>query len=211
MEDTNIQNEQNQPVTPSRTVQFLHASPREMTKPLILRQPSKQAFAAIWLWVKVTTHGTSDSQSHESQTQVSWKEVLCIVRNDGHVFSEEYQLGDTVWHGLQALQMTPKLPDKPHASHLWSLQGVMKYRQGLRPDPQHVFERIVDVVDRFISFDGSLAEQRTMCELVACYILSTWFLDSFDVIGYLWPYGPPGCGKTQLLTVIAELSAPFHN
>ena len=81
MEDTNIQNEQNQPVTPSRTVQFLHASPREMTKPLILRQPSKQAFAAIWLWVKVTTHGTSDSQSHESQTQVSRKEVLCIVRD----------------------------------------------------------------------------------------------------------------------------------
>jgi hypothetical protein len=200
------QGQTEQSVVPPRTVEFLHASPREMTKPLILRQTSRRAFAATWLWVRVTSHGTSDSQSHEAQTQVSRKEVLCIVRDDGYVFSEEYQPGDTVWGGFQALQMTPKLPDKPHASHLWSLQGVMRYRQGVRPDPPDVFKRIVDVVDRFISFDGSLAEQRTMCELVACYILSTWFLDSFDVIGYLWPYGPPGCGKTQLLTVIAELS-----
>lgn len=45
-----------------------------------------------------------------------------------------------------------------------------------------------------------------MSELVACYILATWFLDAFSVIGYLWPNGERGSGKTQLLTIIAELS-----
>jgi hypothetical protein len=83
---------QKQSSTTSRKVEFLHASPREMNKPLILLQASRRAFAATWLWVRVTSQGTSDSQSHESQTQVSRKEVLCIVRDDGRVFSEEYQL-----------------------------------------------------------------------------------------------------------------------
>ena len=35
-----------------------------------------------------------------------------------------------------------------------------------------------------------------MAELVACYILATWFLDAFNVIGFLWPNGDRGCGKT---------------
>ena len=45
-----------------------------------------------------------------------------------------------------------------------------------------------------------------MCELVACYILATWFLDAFTVIGYLWPNGERGSGKAQFLTVVAELA-----
>jgi hypothetical protein len=45
-----------------------------------------------------------------------------------------------------------------------------------------------------------------MCELVACYILATWFLEAMTVIGYLWLHGERGSGKTQLLTLIAELA-----
>lgn len=44
-----------------------------------------------------------------------------------------------------------------------------------------------------------------MAEAVACYTLATWFLDAFTVTGFLWPNGDRGSGKTQLLTVIAEL------
>ena len=69
-----------------------------------------------------------------------------------------------------------------------------------------MFQQVKDVVNRFIDFDHSLAEQDTMAELVACYILATWFLDAFTVTGYLWPNGDRGSGKTQLLLVIAELA-----
>ena len=69
-----------------------------------------------------------------------------------------------------------------------------------------IFNRIVEVVDRFIDFDRSLADQRTMCEMVACYILATWFLDAFTVIGFLWPNGDRGSGKTQLLLIVTELA-----
>src|SRR5439155_2432205 len=44
----------------------------------------------------------------------------------------------------------------------------------------------------------------TMCEFIACYVLSTYFLDGFNVVGYLWPNGEPGAGKTTLLQVVTE-------
>ena len=44
-----------------------------------------------------------------------------------------------------------------------------------------------------------------MAEMVSCYILATWFLDAFKVAGFIWPNGEKGSGKTQLLTLIAEL------
>lgn len=44
-----------------------------------------------------------------------------------------------------------------------------------------------------------------MAEMVSAYVLSTWNLDAFNVIGFLWPNGDRGSGKTQLLTIICEL------
>jgi hypothetical protein len=43
-----------------------------------------------------------------------------------------------------------------------------------------------------------------MCELVALYVMATYVLDAFTVIGYLWPSGATGTGKTTLLLVVAE-------
>jgi len=57
-----------------------------------------------------------------------------------------------------------------------------------------------------VDFDRSLADQRTMAELVACYVLATWLLDTFNVVGYLWPSGERGSGKTVLLHTVAEMA-----
>ena len=59
------------------------------------------------------------------------------------------------------------------ANCIWSGAGVERYLAGERSDPVDVFERTMAVVDRFIDFSRSLADQRTMCELTACYILAT--------------------------------------
>src|SRR5262245_36522599 len=97
-------------------------------------------------------------------------------------------------------------PKIPPADKLWTAPSLKTYAAGARPKPAVLFRQVVSVVDRFIDFDKSLADQHTMCELVEWYILATWFLDAFTVIGYLWPNGERGSGKTQLLTVIAELA-----
>ena len=45
-----------------------------------------------------------------------------------------------------------------------------------------------------------------MCELIACYIMATYFLPAFKVIGFLWSNGDRGSGKTQLLNVVCEMA-----
>jgi hypothetical protein len=45
-----------------------------------------------------------------------------------------------------------------------------------------------------------------MAEFIGCQILVTYFLDAFTVIGFLWPNGDRGSGKTQLLIVVTELA-----
>jgi hypothetical protein len=68
-----------------------------------------------------------------------------------------------------------------------------------------VYQHVHGVIDRFLDFDRSLAEQSMMCDLVTCYVMATWFLDAFTVVGYLWPNGESGSGKTKLLTLVGEL------
>ncbi|MBM3300419.1 MAG: hypothetical protein FJY85_10730 [Deltaproteobacteria bacterium] len=45
-----------------------------------------------------------------------------------------------------------------------------------------------------------------MTEFIACYALSTWFLDAFDVVGFLWPSGGYGTGKTKLGLLVCEVA-----
>ncbi len=88
----------------------------------------------------------------------------------------------------------------------WSGAGVKRFLAAERPDPAEVFGRVVAVVDRFLDFARSVAPQQTMCEMTACFVLSTYVLDALNVVGYLWPNGERGTGKTQFLQVVSEMS-----
>jgi hypothetical protein len=74
---------------------------------------------------------------------------------------------------------------------------VRAYREGARPDPAVVFQRVAGVYDHFLDFRRSLADQAAMAELSAACSVATWFLPAFTVIGYPWPNGDRGTGKTQ--------------
>src|SRR5262249_37386269 len=89
----------------------------------------------------------------------------------------------------------------------WSGAGVKRYLAGERPDPAEVFGRLAEAVDRFIDFNRSLAPQPVMCEMTACYILASYLLDAFNVVGYLWPNGERACGKASFLQVVVELAS----
>jgi len=64
----------------------------------------------------------------------------------------------------------------------------------------------VAVINRFLDFDRSLGDQQSMAELIGCYIMGTYLLDAFNVIGFLWPNGEAGSGKTNLLIVVTEMA-----
>jgi hypothetical protein len=174
--------------------------------PLMLRRPlslmDSRAYVAIWPHVQRTVTESIDKNENIVRYDpplVTNERQLCILRSDGTIF------GSGV-HDLSELNFDIQLSEMPPDDKLWSVAGVKAFLSGQRPEPSDVFRQVADVVDRFIDFDRSLAEQRTMAEMVACYILATWFLEAFNVAGFMWPNGEKGSGKTQLLTLIAELS-----
>jgi rubredoxin len=182
-------------------VELLDTAPAKLRKPLALIE--NKAYAAIWPHVQITVTETSDKDGNivkYDEPKKITSQQLFIVRSDGVIF------GEGVSEPMEKLGIEVCLTESPQEDRLWSTPGVKSYRQGERPAAPQVFSRIVAVVDPFIDFDHSLASQQTMAELVACYILATWFLDAFTVIGFLWPNGERGSGKTQLITIVAELS-----
>jgi hypothetical protein len=185
----------------SPVVELLDYAPPQLRRPLALIDG--KAYAAIWPYVKTTIRETVDNSGNiirYDQPIVTTQQRLVIVRSDGVLF------GDGSGEPIEKLGIKVELPETPPQDKLWSMPGVRAYQEGKRPDAADVFNRIVEIVERFLDFDRSLADQRTMTELVACYIQATWFLPAFTVIGFLWPTGERGSGKSQLLIIIAELS-----
>jgi len=187
----------------SPQVEILIDPPLSIKRPLVLLDG--QAYAVSILDFQITKKDDADSKgkiySHKpSKSRV--EQQLVIVRGDGGVFAD---IPDGRFSKLDDLGIQLELPELPHRDKLWSPQGVMKFLVGYRPVPIEVFRKLTEVVDTFIDFDHSLADQETMTEFIALYVLSTWFLDAFNVIGFLWPNGERGSGKTNLLILISEL------
>lgn len=98
------------------------------------------------------------------------------------------------------------LPDPPRDGKIWRARGVAAYRSGQRPSAAEVFRQVAAVYDRFLDFSRSLADQATMSELSACFSWATWLAPATTVLGYPWPNGERGCGKTHWGTCWAETS-----
>jgi hypothetical protein len=176
-----------------------------MRRPLAL--VDGRAYAAAWLYVRVTTTEDRDRRGNlvtHDPPLIETRLRRFVVRDDGTIFGEG---GDAP---LADLGLDVVLPEMPPPSRAWSTAGVKAYCAGQRPDPAGLLNRVADVVNRFVDFDRSLAGQRTMAEMVACYTLATWFLPAFNVIGYLWPSGERGSGKTVLLHTVAEMAYLGH-
>jgi len=202
-DQTQDQEQAVQPAPP--TIELLDAPPPVMRRPLALIDG--RAYAAAWLYVRVTTTESRDNHGNLIQHDPPLVETglrLFVVRDDGITFGDG---GDAP---LDDLGLDVVLPEIPHPSRTWSAEGVRAYRAGQRPRPADVFNRVADVISRFVDFDRSLADQRTMAELMACYVLATWFLPAFNVIGYPWPNGERGSGKTVLLHTVAEMAYLGH-
>lgn len=181
-------------------IELLDCAPPALRRPLAL--VGSRAYAAIWPHVKRTVTETIDKDENiirHDPPLVTNERQLFIVRSDGAIFGEGSR-------DLSELGLEIQLPEIPPDEKLWSVAGVKAFQNGQKPDLCEVFGQVADIIDRFIDFDRSLAGQRTMAEMVACYIMATWFLDAFKVIGFIWPNGEKGSGKTQLLSLIAELS-----
>jgi hypothetical protein len=188
------------PVAAPPLLEILDSEPPCIRRPLALIDG--RGYAAAWLPVRSTARNSvikGEIVQHDPPIQKTTTELL-IVRDDGLIF------GKNAGRPLSDLGLEVVLPDIPVTARRWTSRGVKAFEAGYRPSPEGVFRRVAQVVDRFMDFSQSLASQGTMSELVACFILTSWFLDAFSVIGFLWPNGDRGSGKTHLLHVVCELA-----
>ena len=192
-----------QPAQP--IVELLDEPSPTISRPLSLI--GKQAYAATWLPVRTTRREVLDKEGNlqvHNPPMVEEKLCLFIIRNDGQVFSEVSD-GRTT-RLMSELGLSINLHEIVPVEKRWSTRGVRAYIQGQRPDPVEIFLKVVDVVNRFLDFDRSLGDQQSMVELISCFVLASYLLDAFNVIGFLWPNGEAGSGKTNLLIVVTEMA-----
>jgi hypothetical protein len=181
-------------------VELLDSAPLAMRRPLCL--VDGKAYAAIWPYIvtRITQKLINGQVVQLKEPEEIRDQSLHIVRNDGAIFGP-------IGSPLSSMGIDVSLPEPPAAKDsLWSTPGVKAFVQNRHPDPASVFERVKSVIARFIDFDRSLADQETMAELLACFAISTWFLDAFSVAPYIWANGERGSGKTSLLLTLVRLS-----
>jgi hypothetical protein len=192
-----------QPAQP--TIELLDEPSPNITRPLSL--VGKCSYAATWLPVRMTRREILDKQGNlliQNPPLVEEKLCLFMIRNDGQVFGEISDGQST--RPISELGVNTVFHEIVPVEKRWSTRGVRAYVQGQRPYPIDTFLKIVDVINRFLDFDRSLGDQQSMAELIACYILATYLLDAFNVIGFLWPNGGAGSGKTNLLIIVTEMA-----
>jgi hypothetical protein len=172
------------------TLDILDSSPEQLDRPL--RLINGVGYCAAWVSI-----GSADT------TAKAVSRELIVLSDDGRIFSEADLPGSAE---LNELPFGIDLPHEPQAQKVLSPKGVKRFRNGYRPDPRRTFEAVTKAVDTFVSFDGSLADQQSMSEFTACWIIGTYLLDAFDVVGYLWPTGQRNSGKTQFLNTVSSLA-----
>jgi hypothetical protein len=131
------------------------------------------------------------------------QKTIVVLRSDGALYST---LPFPKSQSMVDLDARVDLATELLPGRYWSALGVGRYINGYRPDPLDVFNRVAKLVDWKLDFKHSFASQTEMAKLVSLYVFATYFLDAFTVIGYLWPTGDTGVGKSQLLCVVTELS-----
>jgi hypothetical protein len=173
-------------------ITILDHAPKVMRRPLQLIEGRDYAAAKPYVQIELTE--TTDEKGkvtpHNPPKKIN-KGLLAIIRDDGKVFYE----GQPSFHELG---FTIELPELPRDEKLFSELGIRRFESSERPNPKILFEQLCEVIDTFIDFDQSLGTQREMCELIACFIMATWFVEAFNVVPFLWINGDKGSGKIQL-------------
>jgi hypothetical protein len=194
--NTTSPDEQQPPEVPEYKI--LTKKPLEMSRPMFLINGRGYIATKVAVEKRVTNDAVSKTGS--ADTKSSFKIVIqdssLVIREDGKIFGTKIPLSELDF----------KLSVKEYPNKKWSGEGVNKYVNGERPDAVDIFTKLQAIIGHFINFRNSLADQHTMEEFIACWILSTWFLDAFNVIGYLWINGERGSGKSNLLLLVADLS-----
>ena len=183
---------------------ILDHSPATMSRLLNLHRG--KGYAATWVHIeRQVTEGKDKAGNIEyyDPPKTETKEVLVIVGSDGTLYCDAPIQGASP---ISKTGMQVRLQEIPPVHMRWSGIGVNGFMGGRRPKPSEVYQQVWAIVDHYMDFEGSFTDQEQLCNLVACWIMATYFLDVIPVTGYLWPNGEAGSGKSHLLYIISTMA-----
>lgn len=168
--------------------------------------PDGRAYLATWLTLKVTTR----EALNDAGAIVTLKTPKIEYRSELAILTREPGGAIKSWGPLKDSDPFPpdwdiRLRYQPPAECLISPAGFTRAMSGARLDVPDLFQRVVDVFDRFLDLSRGIAGQRDLAELLAVYTISTWLGDAYAAFPYLWPNGDKGAGKTKALSLVARL------
>jgi hypothetical protein len=184
---------------------ILEVTPDKLRRPLSI--VNDVGHAAAWLPVETIREVELDPKSGKMikldspVTEIS--NELVIVREDGRVYSD-VRLPNS--ESMSEAGFEIEIKEKPISDSLWSGEGVNRFLRGEQTETADLFEQIVECVSTFIDFDHSMANQRNMCEMAACYVMTTYCLEGLNIVGYLWPNGERGAGKSHFLYTLSGMT-----
>jgi hypothetical protein len=129
-----------------------------------------------------------------------WK--LYLRWNDGcrkeHDFEPTLRIDDS-----QMIYFVPTpLDPLPDETSDWSMDARRRWLAGETcPEPLAVFQKIRDMLDRFLEFD----RQEETTAVLATWIILTYVYSVWPAVPYLNVTGPLGSGKSQLLDCLSRL------
>ena len=85
----------------------------------------------------------------------------------------------------------------------WERKSIVSFLNG--SNPHYTLEEIFDEIKAHIKYYIQL-EDENQFDIVACWIIASYFFEMFDAFGYLYLTGTKGCGKTKLLKIVASLA-----
>ncbi len=187
------------------SVSLLDTAPECLRRPLA--RVGEHTYAAAWPWLQRTTHSMFDKKEGKvtvfDPPLVSEYQTMVVVRDDGQLFADEVVSGAKQ---LMDIEVKVALPAEAPSGSTWSGAGIRRYAAGERAEPGRVVAQVAAVINCYMDFDRSLADQATMCDMTACYVLAGYMLDAFASFGYLWSNGDKGAGKTTYFVVVARLA-----
>ncbi len=119
---------------PDEEFELLDTTPPAIRKPLALL--NGHAYAATWVSLRRTLRAeqSKDGQRVEHRTPVVTDvRALCIIRDDGVLFSEVDLSRFGRWERLGDLGLAVNLPTEGDPSKVWSGVGVKRYLASERP------------------------------------------------------------------------------
>lgn len=110
---------------------------------------------------------------------------------------------------LEELPFTLDLAGTPTPDTYLSAEGYQAHVINKEPIPSYadVFNDVVRNLDAFIAFHEASGSQQEQAEMLAAYVVSTYLINEFHAVPYLWFGGERGSGKTQASIAASKMAS----